>query len=333
MRKRLIDRWQAGDTIVEVLLVLTILSLSFAISYATANGGLRKSRNAEEHSQALGILSNQVELVRTAVAQKAISTFPTTQPFCMTDPADVTKFLVIPSDAVKANANEEDFDAYPPACVIKNLYAISVSYVSFPGNEAGRDYFEFRVRWPGAGPLGVQSERMSYKMPILSGDGAAYENPPIAQVDPRPATTITHVPVPGSPNNTMNLAWTTSVRPGDFVLSTQCQYDLGAWFDCDNAYSHTYPATGSAGESHTFSVRATSAQGGEGRTGNYTWNWVPASGYVDTSHDDFIVTGGYFASVCWDYPCEEHTYWYWVTTGYWQHVTSGYYAVPAHWQY
>ncbi|HXE10132.1 MAG TPA: hypothetical protein VN554_01775, partial [Verrucomicrobiae bacterium] len=49
-----------GDTIIEVLIVLAVLGLSLSISYATANKGLQQSRNAQEHSAALGIIDSQV---------------------------------------------------------------------------------------------------------------------------------------------------------------------------------------------------------------------------------------------------------------------------------
>ncbi|HET8991430.1 MAG TPA: prepilin-type N-terminal cleavage/methylation domain-containing protein, partial [Candidatus Saccharimonadales bacterium] len=58
---------QAGDTIIEVMIVLAILSMSFGISYATANKSLNGSLNAQEHSAALGILDTQLEDLRIAL--------------------------------------------------------------------------------------------------------------------------------------------------------------------------------------------------------------------------------------------------------------------------
>lgn len=44
---------QRGDTIIEVLIVLAILSFAFSVSLATASKSLKQSRSAEEHSRAL----------------------------------------------------------------------------------------------------------------------------------------------------------------------------------------------------------------------------------------------------------------------------------------
>lgn len=151
----------SGDTIVEVLIVLAVLSLAFAISTATATGGLRQSRNAEEHSQALGILSSQVELLRVGVDNNTIndtSVPPVATPrttFCMTGPASISKFssaTIIPPDT-----KNDNFTAYPNECKQNDdRYQESVTR---NGNN-----FELRVRWDGPGSSGRQQEIFSYRV-------------------------------------------------------------------------------------------------------------------------------------------------------------------------
>lgn len=55
---------QAGDTIVEVLIVLAILGLALGMSYATANRSLLGARQAQEHTEALALLQGQIEQLR-----------------------------------------------------------------------------------------------------------------------------------------------------------------------------------------------------------------------------------------------------------------------------
>ena len=148
-----------GDTIIEVLIVLAILGLAFAISTATASKGLNQSRNAEEHSQALGILSTQIELVRTAVFKK--TPLPTsTQPFCMKDASTPKIFGETgqPSygTTVPSNAHVDALENYHKDCIENDRYHISVTNNS--------DYYTFRVRWDGVGTLGRQQELMTYKI-------------------------------------------------------------------------------------------------------------------------------------------------------------------------
>ncbi len=157
--KRPIKRDQRGDTIVEVMIVLAVLSLAFAISYATANRGLNQSRNAQEHSQALGVSNSQIELVRTAVAQHVPGLADPSRSFCMTT-SDVT------SAGAAATVNNPNnlvvgSSGYPAACVQNGLYYQSVRY------EAAHNDFVFTTRWNGVGSLGAQQERLAYRIPEL----------------------------------------------------------------------------------------------------------------------------------------------------------------------
>jgi type II secretory pathway pseudopilin PulG len=143
----------SGDTIVEVMIVLAVLSLAFAISLSIANKGLQQSRNAEEHSHGLGILNSQVEVLRSAIAKDA-DVFKN-QPFCMTASN-------APSPNV-ADINKLDGTGYPGECK-EDIYYKSITYNS----AATPPYFELRVRWDGIGSLGRQQENLSYRITKLA---------------------------------------------------------------------------------------------------------------------------------------------------------------------
>lgn len=55
-----------GDTIVEVLIALTILSLAMSISYATANSSIQGLLVARTTAKATSLLQQQVEYTRIA---------------------------------------------------------------------------------------------------------------------------------------------------------------------------------------------------------------------------------------------------------------------------
>jgi type II secretory pathway pseudopilin PulG len=63
--KRLKTLGRAGDTIVEVMVVLAILGLAISISYATANRSLLNARQAQENSEATELIQSQIEALRT----------------------------------------------------------------------------------------------------------------------------------------------------------------------------------------------------------------------------------------------------------------------------
>jgi len=64
---------QAGDTIVEVLIALTILGLALSIAYATASRSLTAIRLANETSNATAIAKSQVEQIRSASALPTVN--------------------------------------------------------------------------------------------------------------------------------------------------------------------------------------------------------------------------------------------------------------------
>src|SRR5665811_1867624 len=135
--KRLKIHNSAGDTIVEVMIVLAVLGLAFAIAYATASHGLIQSRNAEEHSEALGIINSQVELVRSAVAQQTDPAI--TSSFCIPDPTKPTNihpfassplsYTVPPSATADSASGYLHYGSSAPAGCISNIfYHESITY-------------------------------------------------------------------------------------------------------------------------------------------------------------------------------------------------------------
>lgn len=168
IHKHKIVRKNAGDTIVEVMIVLGVLSLAFAVSSATARRALSQSRNAEEHSQALGNVSSQVELLRDAVTQQHdTTTIFSGRPFCMNGstpvPFSSSTYTVAP------NAANDSFTSYPSNCK-SNLYNQSIVYVVPDASDHSKDYFEFRSRWDGPGGLARQQELFTYRIPDLAAN-------------------------------------------------------------------------------------------------------------------------------------------------------------------
>ncbi len=91
---------QRGDTIIEVLLAMSIIGLVLGSAFGIANRGVASGRSAQERTEALKIAESQLELLKANVA-----TEPQIQ---ATNPAfNVTGFCMISSGspvAVAANA-------------------------------------------------------------------------------------------------------------------------------------------------------------------------------------------------------------------------------------
>ncbi len=150
-----------GDTIVEVMIVLAVLGFAFATSTSIATRSLNQSRTSEEHSQALGMLNTQVELLRAA-ATAGGDVFRDGEPFCISTAGAPVYFAS--GYAIPEDRNTDVFANYPaPDCGSVNVfYNQSITYDSTTGN------YVLRVRWDGVSDLGKQQEVTSYRTYKLS---------------------------------------------------------------------------------------------------------------------------------------------------------------------
>lgn len=127
-----------GDTIVEVIISVAVLSSLLIGALATSTKSVEGLRDSEEHSEALQVLKGQVELLRPLSANSASRIYGTT-PFCL-DNTDTIQtgfgYALVPPLAT------DNFAQYPSACRdISSLYNVSVAY------DSGTGVFTFRARW------------------------------------------------------------------------------------------------------------------------------------------------------------------------------------------
>lgn len=150
-------RREAGDTIVEVMIVLAILGLAISTSYAIANRSLLNARQAQESSIATELAQSQIEQIRRLIDRgptDANNVFLVAAPqrFCIDGSGDVAKTGFI-------NDLPADFAHYPPACV-NGFYHISVKYDPSSSN----DDFTVRVLWDNVAGQGTDSVTVSYRI-------------------------------------------------------------------------------------------------------------------------------------------------------------------------
>ncbi len=297
MIRRLRKLNQAGDTIVEVLIVLAVLGLALSIAYATANRGLQQSRNAQEHSQALGIINSQVELLRSAFAKQngaAIETQGAAGPFCLsTSGANVTITPLANSGPSSFNENLasdklNNTTTYPGPCIQNTLYDISVI-------GRGNGVYDFRVRWEGLGNLGRQQEEITYKIGnVTAAATGGYTDPEIPPPPAAPslALSLTSTAVTVSPGGTFRLDWATT------PAATSCTAS-GAW-------SGSKGASGSANITVPIGTTDTSL----------AYSLTCTLGTASTSQTINITVGPYLPNLAKLYRL------YYGTNGYYNHLYS-----------
>lgn len=166
---------QRGDTIVEVLIALAILSLAFVISYVTANSALIDSQNSQEHSMALEYLDTQAELLRYAASQVNQAIIPASEfstggkAFCLSVPMTIGAIPTAKNvDYIPFTNSLPDFQYkstiltsdYPIQCQVGSGFKYYLAIQPGPKNND----FQIWLWWYGLGSLGVQQERISYRI-------------------------------------------------------------------------------------------------------------------------------------------------------------------------
>jgi len=132
--KRLRRPGQAGDTIVEVMVVLAILGLAISISYATANRSLLNTRQAQENSQATELIQSQVEALRTLAVTGDTPNIFQAGPYCLVP--------IVPQPA-----SGPYYTLLAGGCAAPPIpYHVAITYVNNPPSQS--DTFTVTATWP-----------------------------------------------------------------------------------------------------------------------------------------------------------------------------------------
>ncbi len=113
---------QAGDTIVEVLIAIMVMSIVLGGAYVSANRSLNNSRQAQERAEALKVGQSQLEKLKSLAASSPSTVFDTSILYCINS----------------AGAKKPAAD---PSCVYPPRYKVTVKDGPIP------DDFTVTVTW------------------------------------------------------------------------------------------------------------------------------------------------------------------------------------------
>jgi prepilin-type N-terminal cleavage/methylation domain-containing protein len=109
---------QRGDTIIEVMIAMTIMGLVLATAFATANRSLGIGRAAQERAEALELTETQVELLRSANTEAdsqlaaALNAHNPNFLFCVrSDGAGIHQFATTTSQDDLADGTDPSYDS------------------------------------------------------------------------------------------------------------------------------------------------------------------------------------------------------------------------------
>ncbi len=150
-----VDKRQKGDTIVEVLIAIAVVSSVLGIAYGTMSRNLQIMRTNQERTEASRLGQGQMEMLKALWGsdQQAIISQGNAG-FCL----DGGALRLLDGGAPAANSENDDLGGYRDECVSSGLYRIGVK-----GDPTTRVYRVY-VRWDALG--GTRSQVITaYRLP------------------------------------------------------------------------------------------------------------------------------------------------------------------------
>lgn len=130
----------SGDTIIEVLLAIAIVSMVLAGAYVSSGNSLSVVRNTQEREEALKIAEGQLETLRQAVEDGDTSVFNVPSELFCFDGNTKVGFGASPSTL--PDLESDNFGSYPTECQnVNQFYNISIEY------DEVSDEFTSSARW------------------------------------------------------------------------------------------------------------------------------------------------------------------------------------------
>ncbi len=187
-----------GDTIVEVLIAIAVVSFVLVGAFVISNSSLRSVRDAQERGEALKLAQAQVENLKQTIDQEPDEIFGVgvSRLFCYRGSNVRVPFTAITT--LNPNFQNDNFGDYPTGCR-EGLY-----YTSIEHNPNG--FFTIRARWDRLG--GRRNE-----VQLL------YRIQPTAAIIPPLPTTPGPPPLPPPPTSCTTFVPTNLIKNADFSIS------------------------------------------------------------------------------------------------------------------
>ncbi|HEY1835622.1 MAG TPA: type II secretion system protein [Candidatus Saccharimonadales bacterium] len=156
---------QAGDTIIEVLIAMAIISLVLAGAFLTTRNSQNAVLNSQEHAAGLQLIESQIEQLRSVASADSQSPVFTTSKFCMYQGSQIN--WTAPNTPA-AQCVQDNSGSQPPAGSTAVTYTLSIKgciSTGHCGNPIANSYlYTIVAQWYGAGASGKAQEQMVYRL-------------------------------------------------------------------------------------------------------------------------------------------------------------------------
>ncbi len=156
---------QRGDTIVEVLIAIVVVSSVLIGAFVSAQRSTNITRQSEERAEALKVAESQVEQLRKAALSNQGSLFDplASNQFCV----DITGSRFALGAAFPASVSADNFSVYPANCQISYggiTYYVAVIRSGVTGAPSDIPVFVVHTRWDRAGGGGNEELTLAYRI-------------------------------------------------------------------------------------------------------------------------------------------------------------------------
>jgi len=132
----ILNNKQLGDTIIEVLLAMSVIGLVLGMAFGIANRSVQIGQDAQERTEALKIVESQLEIFKSEYAGSAdLQARTEDNPFCL-DTSTAIPVIVDSTEPQCANINGNGQSG---------LYTVSIIPPASLGDPTGA--YEFKVTW------------------------------------------------------------------------------------------------------------------------------------------------------------------------------------------
>lgn len=155
-RRRLDSR---GDTIVEVLIAISIVSMVLGGAYGTTRRSLVDTHDAQERSTGVKLIESQIEQLRTLAQTNAGAIFGASVPasFCTTSTSGTLSVVTSSNSACAVGASGTPTSIEP-------IYHLSITQSSSTSGGLQYTTFSLRAWWYSATGSGKDNLLMSYRL-------------------------------------------------------------------------------------------------------------------------------------------------------------------------
>lgn len=149
-----------GETIVEVLVVMAVLSSVLGSAFALSSKTINVNRESQERSRAVGYAQNQLERLKGVVDQ---SNSTTPNKFCFSNAGVIVPILPANYAGVgNASPDADDFTKYPTECIDGLFHAVIVYDSPLAPTNGTKTYTSY-VRWDKIGQTGHNNVVLKYR--------------------------------------------------------------------------------------------------------------------------------------------------------------------------